>query len=135
MFFPNPKNLTPMNRKVLFLFVFFAPLILSAQSVDDVLKILTEKKVITQEIADSMRAESAINRQNALPQNQLIIDMEYRPRAETRRGYQQLPADSSLPTFFIGQRTRLNINYEYSNQLSSRFSMQEIGRASCRERV
>lgn len=115
-----------MNRKVLFLFVFFAPLILSAQSVDDVLKILTEKKVITQEIADSMRAESAINRQNALPQNQLIIDMEYRPRAETRRGYQQLPADSSLPTFFIGQRTRLNINYEYSNQLSSRFSMQDL---------
>ncbi len=115
-----------MNRKVLFLFILFTPLMLSAQSVDDILKILTEKKVITQDIADSMRAESAINRQNTLPQNQLTIDMEYRPRAESRRGYQQLPSDTALPTFFVGQRTRLNINYEYSNQLTSRFSIQDL---------
>lgn len=117
-------------KSILFVGIFIQAMLWSAaltgQTVDDVLKILTEKGVLKASDVDSLRAEAALARQNVLPQNQLIISMEYRPRAEMRHGYQQLPADTSVAAFFTGQRTRLSLGYEYSNKLSIAFSMQDL---------
>ncbi len=99
---------------------------LKAQTTDDLLKFLTEKGILKAEEADSLRAEAAISRQKALPLNHFTMSMEYRPRTELRYGYQQLPADTSVAAFLVGQRTRLSMAYDYSNQLSLAFSMQDL---------
>lgn len=39
------------------------------------------------------------------------IDLEFRPRAEFRYGYQQLRADSSNPAYFTTNRSRINLTY------------------------
>ncbi|HAQ65600.1 MAG TPA: hypothetical protein DCR43_07100 [Bacteroidales bacterium] len=110
----------------LLFFAFFWVTGLKAQTTDDLLKLLTGKGVLTAEEADSLRAEAAIARQNGLPQNHFTLSMEYRPRTELRYGYQQLPADTSVAAFLVGQRTRLSLAYDYSNRLSLAFSMQDL---------
>ncbi len=41
----------------------------------------------------------------------LSISLEFRPRAELRHGYQQLPNDTTQAAFFISHRGRLNLDY------------------------
>lgn len=99
---------------------------IKAQSTDELLRLLTEKGVISETDADSLRAEAALSRQKSMPQNNFTLSMEYRPRTELRHGYQQLPADTSVAAFFVGQRTRMTMTYEYSNRLNMAFAVQDL---------
>ncbi len=56
---------------------------------------------------------------------QLKVDAELRPRFEVNHGYMSLPIESSEATFFVSQRTRININYKNKN-FTSHFSFQDI---------
>lgn len=93
---------------------------LHSQTANDILNILVQQNTISQDKADSLRAEYSINQQTTLPDKKLRIDAEFRPRTEFRNGYQQLRNDSSSGAFFTNQRLRLSANYT----LNSRFVMQ-----------
>jgi len=117
-------------KRILSLGLFFQAMLWSSclvgQTTDELMKLLTEKGLLKVAEADSLRADAALARQNTLPQNQFILTMEYRPRAEMRHGYQQLPADTAVAAFFTGQRTRLSMGYEFSNKLVIAFSVQDL---------
>lgn len=53
------------------------------------------------------------------------IDLEFRPRAEYRDGYKQLPNDTTAPSYFINQRTRLNFTYQ-TDKIIFHTSLQDI---------
>jgi hypothetical protein len=97
-----------------------------AQNSNDILNLLVANKSITEEQADSVRAEAAIKQQNSLPDKKFQIDAEYRIRPEYREGYQQMRNDTASAATFTGQRTRLNISYSNSNKFSSMISIQDI---------
>ena len=97
-----------------------------SQSSNDILNVLISNKTITQQQADSVRAEYAINQQATTPDKILRIEFEFRPRAEYRNGYQQLRSDSSDATYFINQRSRLSLNYSYNNRFILQFSVQDL---------
>ncbi|MFN8241005.1 MAG: alginate export family protein [Bacteroidales bacterium] len=114
-----------MKRVLIILFAFLA-LRGQAQSSNDILNILVANKSISQEQADSIRAESAINQQTTVPEKKLTIEFEYRPRAEYRNGYQVLRNDSSSAAVFANQRSRLSLNYTYDNRFILQFSVQDL---------
>ena len=41
-----------------------------------------------------------------------LVDGEFRPRFEFRKGYRTLPTSSNLPAYFVSGRTRLNFTYQ-----------------------
>jgi len=96
------------------------------QSSNDILNMLISNKTITQQQADSIRAEYAISQQNNLPEKRLQIEFEFRPRAEYRNGYQQLRNDSTVGSSFTNQRSRLSLNYSYNNRFILQFSVQDL---------
>lgn len=60
-----------------------------------------------------------VRSQNEVPEtgkasllNKLSLDAEYRPRAELRRGYRNLPTDTSDVAFLISHRARINLRYK-----------------------
>jgi len=97
-----------------------------SQSANDILNVLVEQRSISQDKADSLRAEYSIKQQSVLPDKKLRIDAEYRPRAEFRNGYQQLRNDSSSAAFFINQRFRISANYIFDNRFIVQFSVQDL---------
>ena len=97
-----------------------------AQSSNDILNLLVANKSISEEQADSLRAEAAIKQQSSLADKKFQIDAEYRIRPEYRDGYQQMRNDTTPAASFTGQRTRLNISYSNSNKFSSMISIQDI---------
>jgi hypothetical protein len=99
---------------------------LQAQNTNDILNLLVANRTISEEQADSIRAEAAIKQQNSLPDKKFQIDAEYRIRPEYREGYQQMRNDTASAATFTGQRTRLNISYSNSNKFSSMISIQDI---------
>jgi len=109
---------------VAFFLLVFADL--SGQTANDVLNILLEQNVISQEKADSLRADFSIKQQSILPDKKLRIDAEIRPRTEYRNGYQHLRNDSSSAAFFTNQRFRIGLNYIYDNRFSVQFSVQDL---------
>jgi hypothetical protein len=88
--------------------------------------VLITNKTITQQQADSIRADYAISQQNNLPEKRLQIEFEFRPRAEYRNGYQQLRNDSTVGSSFTNQRSRLSLNYSYNNRFILQFSVQDL---------
>lgn len=96
------------------------------QSPNDVLNVLISNKTITQSQADSIRAEYAVNQQISIPDKNLRIDFEFRPRAEYRNGYGVLRNDSSRAGGFVNQRSRLSLNYTLSNRFILQFSFQDL---------
>jgi hypothetical protein len=110
----------------LILFFLLQWCIVLGQSTNDILNVLISNKTITQQQADSLRAEYAISQQNNLPEKRLQIDFEFRPRTEYRNGYQQLRNDTTTAAFFTNQRSRLSINYSYNNRFILQFSMQDL---------
>lgn len=44
---------------------------------------------------------------------QFTVNAEFRPRAEVRNGYKQLPDSSSTAAYFISQRTQLGVTYQH----------------------
>ncbi len=57
---------------------------------------------------------------------QVSMDLDFRPRAELRNGYQQLPNDTTRASFFINQRVRLGLNYQVEKHFGFRFSIQDL---------
>lgn len=56
---------------------------------------------------------------------QLVIGVEYRPRAELRYGYRQLPADTSAAAFHSSHRGRINLDYSCP-RFTFHFALQDI---------
>jgi hypothetical protein len=100
--------------------------IIYAQSTNDILNLLISNKTISQQQADSIRADYAIRQQSPLPDKRLQIDFEFRPRTEYRNGYQQLRNDTTVGAFFTNQRSRINLNYTYNNRFILQFSVQDL---------
>lgn len=103
----------------------FTGLLSKAQTTNDLLNLLIENKTLSQEQADSVRAEYAINQQTTLPDKKFRIDLELRPRSEYRNGYKQLPNDTTTGAFFTGQRTRLSFSFINENKLATQFTLQD----------
>ena len=99
---------------------------LYSQTANDILNILVEQNTISQNKADSLRAEYSITQQNTLPDKKLRIDAEFRPRTEFRNGYQQLRNDTSTGAFFTNQRLRLSANYAFDNRFVMQISVQDL---------
>jgi hypothetical protein len=97
-----------------------------SQSSNDLLNLLIANKTITQEHADSVRAEAAISQQTTVPEKRLQIEFEFRPRAEYRNGYQVLRNDTTVGSSFVNQRSRLSLNYSYNNRFVLQFSIQDL---------
>jgi hypothetical protein len=97
-----------------------------SQTANDILNVLVEENTISQNKADSLRAEYSIKQQTALPDKKLRIDAEFRPRTEFRNGYQQLRNDSSSGAFFTNQRLRLSANYSFDNRFIMQVSVQDL---------
>jgi hypothetical protein len=100
--------------------------LLHAQSSNDILNLLVANKSVTEEQADSIRAEAAIKQQSSLPDKKFQIDAEYRIRPEYREGYQQMRNDTTSAASFTGQRTRISFGYFNSNKFSSLITIQDI---------
>jgi hypothetical protein len=96
------------------------------QSANDILNILVDQKYVSQQKADSIRAEYSISQQARLPDKKLRIDAEYRPRFEYRNGYQQLRNDTTTAAMFINQRFRITANYVYDNRFVMQLSIQDL---------
>ncbi|HBC80197.1 MAG TPA: hypothetical protein DEO60_06910 [Bacteroidales bacterium] len=99
---------------------------LYSQTANDILNVLVQQNTISQDKADSLRAEYSINQQTSLPDKKLRIDAEFRPRTELRNGYQQLRNDSSTGAFFTNQRLRISANYAFNNRLVMQVSVQDL---------
>lgn len=56
---------------------------------------------------------------------QFTLSGEYRPRAEYRHGYKDIPATDQDAAFFIDQRTRINLNY-ISEKYDVKFVLQDV---------
>ncbi|HQV00154.1 MAG: alginate export family protein [Bacteroidia bacterium] len=93
---------------------------------DDVLNLLINKNVISQNDADSMRAEAAIQGQQKHVDKVFSIDLEFRPRTEYRQGYGQMSNDTTASAFYTNQRTRISFGYQILDKLNFQFSIQDI---------
>ncbi len=114
-------------RYIFFLAVFLTFMgELSSQTANDILNILVQQNTISQNKADSLRAEYSINQQTTLPDKKLRIDAEFRPRMEFRNGYQQLRNDTSSGAFFTNQRLRVSANYTFNSRFVMQVSVQDL---------
>jgi hypothetical protein len=114
-----------MKHLLTFFFVLQSCIVFS-QSSNDILNVLISNKTITQQQADSIRADYAISQQTNLPEKRLQVEFEFRPRVEYRNGYQQLRNDSIVGSSFTNQRSRLSLNYSYNNRFVLQFSIQDL---------
>lgn len=113
-------------KYLLTVLLLFQCVLIFCQSSNDVLNILILNKTITQQQADSLRAEYAINQQSTIPEKKLTVEFEFRPRFEYRNGYQVLRNDTTTAAYFTTQRSRLSLNYSYNNRFSLQFSLQDL---------
>ncbi len=118
------KNI--LSKLLIINILFNLPQILTGQTTNDLINLLIEKQLITQDQADSMRADYSIKQQSALPDKSLVIGMEFRPRTEFRNGYQMLRNDTTVPSFFTNQRTRLSLLYIQENTLTAYVNLQDL---------
>jgi len=113
-------------KKILLLFVTALFVVIArAQTTNDVLNLLTQNRTITQDQADSLRADFAIKQQANLPDKRIKIDVELRPRAEYRDGYSQIPNDTTVGTGLVTQRTRLGFNFVWDNRIALQVTIQD----------
>lgn len=85
---------------------------ISAQIDSNITNLLVQKNIITQREADSLMVIESFNKKVNSENKIFAVGLEFRPRAEYRDGYRQLPNDTTKPAFFASQRSRLNISYE-----------------------
>ena len=117
-------------KKYIFTFIILSYYIVSAsaQTSDDVLNLLVQKKAISQADADSLRSATAIKEQETPKDKTFTIGAELRTRTEYRDGFRTLkPAgDTAVPAFFTNQRTRLLLTYEQKNKFILHTSIQDV---------
>jgi hypothetical protein len=99
--------------------------VLKAQVNEELLNLLIQKNVLTQQDIDSLRAEDAIKQQAKPKDKTFTISAQIKPRAELRNGYRFLREDSTDPAFLVLARTRLNFNYVQENKLKLFISLQD----------
>ncbi|MFM7023760.1 MAG: alginate export family protein [Flavobacteriales bacterium] len=95
------------------------------QTTENLLNHLISKNVLSQEEADSIRSEAALEAQKNLKNEVFSIDLEARGRSEIRNGFRQLRSDTTYPAIFTSQRTRLNLNYK-KEKFAAALSLQDI---------
>lgn len=84
---------------------------IKAQTPASITDILIQKGIITQREADSLTINTTFNEKVNTQNKNFILGLEFRPRAEYRDGYKQLPNDTTQAAFFGSQRSRLNFTY------------------------
>ena len=97
-----------------------------AQSNEDVLNFLVQKKLITQQEADSLRAEDAVKQQEKPKDKTFTVSIDFKPRGEYRNGYRYLREDTTTANFQVLGRSRINITYEHANKLKFHTSIQDV---------
>ena len=73
---------------------------------------LLRKGIITQQEADSLAVTAAINENKNAQNTSFVVGLEFRPRAEYRDGYKQLPNDTTQAAYFINNRSRIYLTYK-----------------------
>ncbi|MGQ0828826.1 MAG: alginate export family protein, partial [Bacteroidota bacterium] len=114
------------TKYTLYIIALFFSRQLFAQTTDDILNLLIQKGAISQNDADSLRAENAIKEQDQIKDKTFKIDAELRTRSEYRDGYRNLRNDTTVPAFFTNQRTRLLFTYEVRNRFIFHTSLQDV---------
>lgn len=117
-----------MTIKLLIIALLFATFseIAYAQSSEEVLNLLIQKNLISQDEADSLRAQEAIKQQEKPKDKTFTIGLEFRPRAEYRNGYRYLREDTTQAGFQVLGRSRLNFTYEQDKKFKFHTSIQDI---------
>ena len=90
---------------------FFSSEKIVAQDTSAITHLLLQKKLITQKEADSIMALPIVNQNKNSENKEFSIGLEFRPRAEYRDGYKQLPTKDTKAAFFVTQRSRINLDY------------------------
>ncbi len=118
------------TKKYIYTFIAFAFFAITsfAQTNDDVLNLLIQKKAISQEDADSLRADAAVKEQEAPKDKTFTIGGELRTRTEYRHGYRNLvpKGDTANPAYFTNQRARISFTYEQKNRFKLHTSIQDV---------
>lgn len=114
-----------MKKLLLLSFMILFFLLVKGQTTNDILNVLVGNNTVTQEQADSLRAEFAIKQQTSLPDKKFKIELELRPRTEYREGYKQLPNDTTSAAFFTSQRTRLSFSFVNEYKLAALLTLQD----------
>lgn len=108
------------------LFILASTQFKAQQTTEEVLNLLIKKQVVSQEDADSLRADYAIKQQDNVKDKSFKVDLEFRPRAEYRDGFQQLPTDTTVGAALVNQRSRLLFTYEQQNKFIFHTSLQDV---------
>lgn len=113
-------------KNVAFIFIgLFIVQISSAQSNDDLLRILINKGYVNQKEVDSLRALAIPKKKKEENSKSFSLDLHIKNRLEYRDGYGNIPEINSVPAVFVNQRSRLNFVYEDSKKLNALFSIQD----------
>ena len=98
----------------------------TTNATEELINLLIQKQTISQNDADSLRAELAVKQQEVIKDKTFKMDLELKPRTEYRNGFKQLRTASSSPAFFTNQRTRVSFNYQHDNKLIIQASLQDV---------
>lgn len=113
-------------KKLLFIVLSFSTFATSfAQNSEDLLNLLIRKKIIRQVEADSIRATYKNKEVDPAKEKTFLVDLQMKTRAEYRNGYGNIPADNSVASAFVNQRSRLNLEYKQGNTFNAVLSLQD----------
>jgi hypothetical protein len=101
--------------------VLFSTQIKAQQLSEETINLLLNKQVISQQEADSLKADQTKKLKNEV----FTVDLEIRPRTELRNGFRQFRSDTSRAAFLTSQRSRLSLAYK-REKFAAVFSIQDI---------
>lgn len=113
-------------KKIIYLlFALFNVGLCSAQSTDDLLKLLIKRGLVNQKEVDSMRIALKSEQQSKEFTKTFVLDLQIKNRTEYRNGYGNIPNATTSPSAFVNQRSRLNFTYQEEHKLNAVFSIQD----------
>ncbi len=117
-----------MNKIIISFFLFLLAFSIKAQSAEDILKLLLEKKILSQQDIDSLKSSLTLQNNDDVKNQSFTLSGQIKPRFEIRDGYgnKNIPSPQTVPAAFINQRTRLNFDYEYKNYVKVYTSIQDV---------
>ncbi len=111
-----------MRKFITLTMVLTCMLFTNAQTTSEVLSLLVQNKVISQQEVDTLKIKTL---QNNLANKKFKMDLDIRPRTEMRYGYKQMRVSSSKPSFITTQRSRIGASYIQEGVVEARISMQD----------
>jgi hypothetical protein len=114
-----------LKNIILVLFALFVFHIGSAQTSDDLLRLLINKGFLNQKEVDSIRAASVLTKKPIENSKNFTLDLQIKNRLEYRDGYGTIPDLNTNPAAFVNQRSRLNFNYQDAEKLNAVLSIQD----------